>query len=571
MKELSIVIREVGREKKDILLSILFGFLAGITAVGLFASSGYLISKAALMPPLYALTVMIALLKLFGLARAVSRYGERYFSHRATFTILSNLRVNFFEKLEPLAPGIFQKYRSGDLLARIVGDVESLQNFFLRVYYPPVVLVIVFLSTIVFTSFFSLYIALVLVMGLLLTALVIPVLFAYSQRNIDHKVRERRGDLSTEVTELFYGFRELKLYQRLEEKERMLISSSEEYIREQERDGAQSMFNQSVNTAVSLMVSWVVLALGAYLVIGGQLNGLFLAMLVMISLTVFENATPMAAFPGHLEESRRASNRLYSAVKEEPVNIQEPRMELPQTGALSVDYKEVDYRFEDEERNVIDGVTIHFPAGSKTAIVGPSGSGKSTFLMLLLKILHAGSGEVLLANHPIRNVEPESIWEKSNVVLQENHFFYGTIRDNLEMARNGLSDEEMAGALAKVRMSHFGLDDQVFEKGENLSGGEKQRLAIARAMLKGERLWVLDEPTSSIDALTERFIYEELFNQAEDDTVILVSHRLTGLEAMDQIVVMENGRVIESGSFDELMAKKGYFFEMKQIEKSVFG
>ncbi|TDL31346.1 thiol reductant ABC exporter subunit CydC [Jeotgalibacillus sp. S-D1] len=571
MKELSIVIREVGREKKDILYSILFGFLAGITAVGLFASSGYLISKAALMPPLYALTVMIALLKLFGLARAVSRYGERYFSHRATFTILSNLRVNFFERLEPLAPGIFQKYRSGDLLARIVGDVESLQNFFLRVYYPPIVLIIVFLSTIVFTSFFSIYIALVLVLGLLLTALVIPAVFAYSQRRIDHTVRERRGELSTEVTELLYGFRELKLYQRLEEKERMLISSSEDYIQEQERDGVQSMFNQSINTAASLMISWVVLALGAYLVIGGQLNGLFLAMLVMISLTVFENATPMAAFPGHLEESRRASNRLYSVVKEEPVITQEPKIDLPQTEALSVDFREAAYRFENEGRNVIDGVTLHLPAGSKTAIVGPSGSGKSTLLMLMLKVLHAKSGKVLLANHSIQNIEAEAIWQKSNVVLQENHFFYGTIRDNLEMARDGLSDEDLKSVLVKVRMSHFSLEDEVFEKGENLSGGEKQRLAIARALLKGERLWVLDEPTSSIDALTERFIYDELFKQAVDDTVILVSHRLTGLEAMDQIVVMEDGRIVENGSFNELMAKKGYFFEMKQIEKSVFG
>lgn len=193
MKDLATVVKLVVLERKDIFLSVFFGYLAGIAAVGLFASSGYLISRAALIPPLYALTVLIAILKLFGFTRAISRYAERYFSHRATFSILSHLRVSFYKKLEPLAPQIFQKYRSGDLLSRIVGDVESLQNFFLRVYYPPIVLVIVFLSTIVFTTFYSAALAVVLLAGLLLTGFVVPVLFAVRQKRINTQVREQRG------------------------------------------------------------------------------------------------------------------------------------------------------------------------------------------------------------------------------------------------------------------------------------------------------------------------------------------------------------------------------------------
>ncbi|PPA70772.1 thiol reductant ABC exporter subunit CydC [Jeotgalibacillus proteolyticus] len=571
MKDLSIVLKEVGRERKDILLSILFGFIAGITAVGLFASSGYLISKAALLPPLYALTVMIALLKMFGLARAAGRYGERLYSHRATFTILSNLRTGFFEKIEPLAPGIYQKYRSGDLLSRIVGDVESLQNFFLRVYYPPIVLIIVFLSTILFTSFFSITIAIVFILGLILTGFIVPALFSWNKRGLESKVRERRGELSTEVTELLYGFRELKLYQRLEEKEQLLTKASEEYIQEQERDGIQSIFNVSVNTAISLMVSWTVLAIGAYLVVEGELDRLFLAMLVMISLTVFENATPMAALPGHLEDSRRASSRLYSVVKEQPVKTKKPKVTLLSSDALSIDFEGVSYRFEGEQRNALNRVSLSIPAGSKTAIVGPSGSGKSTLLMLLLKVLHSEGENVLIGGQPVTHINAEDIWEKANVVLQDNHFFYGTIRENLEIAREKASDEEFIQVLEKVDLSHFTLDSEVYERGENLSGGEKQRLAIARAMLKNERLWILDEPTSSIDALTEQAIYKELLSKAADDTLVLVSHRLTGLEKMDQIIVMENGEIVESGSFNELMAKQGYFYEMKRIEKSVFG
>ena len=317
MKDVLIVIKLMISEKRDILFSILFGVLAGLTSVGLFAMSGYMISKSALSPPLYIITIMTATLKMFGAAKSVSRYMERYFSHRATFTILSNLRVSFYEKLVPHAPGIFQKYRSGDLLSRIVGDVESLQNFFLRVFYPPIVLVIVFLSTIFFTTFYSVYVALTLFAGLILTGFVVPALFALRQRKIDSQVREDRGALSTDVTELLYGFRDLKIYQKLDGKEKQLGGSADLYVNGQEREGIHAVFNQSVNTLVALMISWFVLALGAYLVTEGELDRLFLAMLVMISLTVFENATPMALFPAHLEEGRHAASRLFSVVADE--------------------------------------------------------------------------------------------------------------------------------------------------------------------------------------------------------------------------------------------------------------
>lgn len=237
MKGLAEVTKVMMAEKKDILLSIIAGFIAGIAAVGLFAASGYLISKSALAPPLYALIVLTSTVKLLGFVRALSRYGERFFSHRATFTILSNLRVSFFERLEPLAPRIFQHYRSGDLLARIVGDVESLQDYFLRVFYPPIVLVMVFLATILFTMFFSVYTAVVLLVGLVLTVFVVPALFSLRQERIDSRVREGRGALSTEVTELFQGFRDLKIYRQLADKEEALLQSSDDYVAEQEREG----------------------------------------------------------------------------------------------------------------------------------------------------------------------------------------------------------------------------------------------------------------------------------------------------------------------------------------------
>ncbi|CAN7483210.1 thiol reductant ABC exporter subunit CydC [Rossellomorea sp. LjRoot5] len=570
MKELAFVVKLMMKEKKDIVYSILLGFLAGITSVGLFASSGYLISKAALEVPLYALIVMIALLKMFGLTKAVSRYGERYFSHRATFTILANLRVSIYEKIEPLAPGIFGRYRSGDLLSRIVGDVESLQNFFLRVFYPPVILVMVFLSTILFTVFYSVSIALVILGGLLLTGYIVPAYFAFKQRKIEATLRERRGELSTEVTEFLYGFRDLKIYRRLEDKEASLVQAATGYVSEQERESRYSLFSHSTNILVSLLISWIVLALGAYSVAAGQLDGIFLAMLVMISLTVFENATPMALLPTHYEDSRRAATRLSTIMPEEPIERDGPPLGLVLEGEVpSFCMKDVSFSFVGEERKTLDGVSLELPAGSKTAIVGPSGSGKSTLLQLLLHFYPADEGAIFVNDASIKDIDKESLWRHANVVLQENHFFYGTIKENLMMVRDDLSEEEMESALDSVKLDHISLEDEVLEKGENLSGGEKQRLAIARALLKDSPLWMLDEPTSSVDALMEKEIFDHLYTAADGDTLILVSHRLTGLDEMDQIVVMDKGKVVEAGSYEELMSKKGYFYKMKQIEKSV--
>lgn len=559
------ILKLVVKEKRDILLSIICGVFGGLAAITLFAGSGYMISTGALAPPIHIIIIMAAALKLFGIFAAVMRYGERYFSHRATFTILGNLRTSFFGKLEPLAPGIFRKYRSGDLLARIVGDVESLQNFFLRVFYPPIVLALVFLLTMFFTAQFSIAAALLLFVGLILTTILIPSFFAWRQTKVENNVRGRRAELSTDVTEFFYGFRDLKIHGRLGNKKAELTKTADTYMEQQAKRSIQDVWNSSVNQFAGLVIAWGVLTVGAYQVAEGELNGIYLAMLVLIALNIFENAVPMAVFPAHLNDSRRASRRLQEVVGDVPVQKGTAQLNLEKP--VEIEVRNVTYTFLDEARPALRNVSLKLPAGSKTAIVGPSGSGKSTLFQVLLKMLNPDEGQVLLNGNG--EIMPESVWSAANVVLQENHFFYGTIRDNLTIAGD-TTDEVMKEVLVKTGLEHLSLDNEVLEKGGNLSGGEKQRLAISRAMLKGGRLWMLDEPTSSVDALTERTIYEHLLQQAKNDTLILISHRLTGLELMDQIIVMENGAIIESGSYEELMERKGYFYEMKQIEKSVF-
>ncbi|PSL40489.1 ATP-binding cassette subfamily C protein CydC [Planomicrobium soli] len=567
MTDLKSILKLTIMEKRDVALAVLFGFIAGIAGVALLASSGYLISKAALTTQMTTLVVMAACLKLFGFVSALSRYAERLYSHRATFTMLSNLRVSFFERLSPRAPTLFQRYRSGDLLARIVGDVESLQNFLLRVFYPPLVLALVFSSTIFFASFFSAALAFVLFVGFLLTVIVVPALFAWQKRKTASKTRVSRAALSTEATEFLYGFRDLKIYQQLEQKERQLEQLVESYAKDQWNEGRRENYSQSINAFVAMLVSLVVLGLGAYYVAAGELDGLYLAMLVMLSLALFENVTPMAVFPAYYEDSRRAASRLDKVVEEPYQN--EGENSLP-AGSLGIEVKNVSYTYPEEERPALANVSVRLPSGSKTAIVGPSGSGKSTLMQVLLRTLPVDSGSIFINEENINNLDQQKLWSRINVVLQENHFFFGTIRSNLAIANEEATEEQLKAALEKAELGAFSLSAKVEEKGQNLSGGEKQRLAIARAMLKNEALWLLDEPVSSIDGLTARAIYKRLFEQGKDHTFVVISHDLSDLEQMDQIIVMEQGRIVEIGSYDSLMERQGYFYGMKQIEKSVF-
>ena len=572
MKELISVVKWMFVEKRDIYLSVLFGFLSGITAIGLFALSGYLISKSAFVPPIYTLMILVASVKLLGITSALTRFGERYFSHRGTFTMLSNLRVTLYKKIEPLAPSLFQKFRSGDLLSRIVGDVETLQNFFLRVFYPPIVLLLVFLCTVFFTMFFSIGIAMIILLGFLITTFIFPAMVAWRQRKVDRRVRKSRGDLSSELSEFLYGFRDLKVYQKLEDKENALQEAADAYLDEQEHESVHNLSTEATNTFLSLFVSFAVLGVGAYYVSIGELDGIFLAMLLMVSITAFENTASMSVFPSHLQDSRQAAERLHHVVQTdaEQEELREGQESLLMENAPPIKVDNVSFRFPNETRNTLSNISFALPAKSKTAIVGPSGSGKSTVMQLLLKLYGFQQGDISFNDQSIQKVSQESIWDNTNVVLQHNHFFYGTIRENLMIAKDDVTDKEMEQMLEKVQLAHFSLDDAILEKGENLSGGEKQRLAIARALLKRSSIWLMDEPTSSMDALTEKYIMNEVLEVAKEDTVLLISHRLTGLENMDQIIVMEAGKIVEVGTYEELMNKKGYFYEMKQIEQSVF-
>lgn len=546
----------IWHEKKEMLLALIAGTISGLTAVALFAQSGFLISKAALMPPFYVILILTAFLKIFGVAKSTSKYAERYISHRVTFSLLSAIRMRFFDRLEPIANQLFLHYQSGELLARITNDVTTLQNFFLRVVYPPLVALLVFFGTVIFTAFFSIWIALLLVLGFLFVAVIIPtLLIAKKTQPVPYK-----RELLTETTEFLYGFRELKNHHLVAQKSKDLLHLSDAYTDEIKNEQQALVRMQLYNQSASLLTIFLIVIIGAYFVTTNQLDGLYLAMLLLIALTVFETAIPLATVPHHYKSATQAMARL----QEVAVELENDTKPLLLSNDFTIQANDVHFSYVQLTKPVLKDIQFTIQPGEKIAIVGPSGSGKSTLFQLLIKGLEPTNGRLVIGGEPLTNIETNSLWSQISVQLQHNHFFSGTIRDNLLLADEQANDEQLVDALHRAQLPKS-LDDAILEKGENLSGGERQRLAFARVLLKNGAIWLLDEPFTSLDAVTERVLFHELLTSTKAQTVILITHKLDVLEKMDRIFVMQDGQLVESGSYGQLLATKGLFYQMKNI------
>ena len=548
------LIQMIWDDKKDVLLAMTAGTISGLTAVALFAQSGFLISKAALMPPFYIILILTAFLKLFGVAKSTSKYAERYISHRVTFRFMSAVRMRFFKKLVARV-NLLHSYKSGDLLNRITSDVDLLQNFFLRVVYPPFIALFVFFATILFTMWFSPWLAMILMIGFIFTSTIVPAIFIYLKSQTTVQVK---NTFTNEATEYLYGYRDLQLHDQLVAKEQTLQKISLDYSRlkklEMNREQSAHFWNQFV----SLVTAFFVISVGAYFVSVGTVDGLYLAMLVLIALTVFESAIPLAMLPSHYKNAQEATARLDDITI---VPSTHQKMPLVSEKPINITCANVSYSYEGTLHLAVSHVNCTIVAGEKVAIVGPSGSGKSTLFQLLINELRPSSGEIFINDQAMQSINEQDIWARMSIQLQHNHFFSGTLRENLQLAKPTATDEELQQVLGQAFITKP-LSSIVYEKGGNLSGGEKQRLAFARVLLKNSDIWLLDEPFTSVDPQTEAHLFNTLLTKGAHKTIVLVTHKLTDLAKMDRILVMDHGNLVESGTFEQLLTKRGLFYTM---------
>jgi thiol reductant ABC exporter CydC subunit len=530
-------------------LSIVLGALAIGFGVALMTTAGYLISRAAERPEILSLTVAIVAVRFFGLARPLARYLERLASHDLALRSLGRVRRRLYERIEPLAPAQLEGYRRGELLGRMVGDVDTLQGLYLRGLGPPLVALLTGGACVGVAAAFLPAAAAVLAAGLFAAGLALPALALALGRAAGRRQSAARAELTAELVELLRGAPELVAFGRERETLVRVRAADRELVRLGRRDALVSGLADSLTLLVAGVTTAAVLAVAVAAHDSGVLDRVLVATLALLALSSFDTVAPLPAAARELAATVAAGRRVLELTDAEPA-VRDPDEPLPSPPRRApVALEGVTACYAPGEPAVLRGADLRLEPGQHVALVGPSGAGKTTVTNLLFRFLDPERGRLTIAGHDLREYRQEDVRRTFALAGQDAHLFDTTIRANLQVARPGASDAELEEALRRagsdlwVTSLPHGLDTLVGEEGMQLSGGQRQRLVLARALLADAPVLVLDEPTAHLDALTAARLMDDILDAAAGRTVLLITHRTEGLERMDEVVELRAGAV----------------------------
>ena len=559
-------------------LGALAALLAAACSVALLACGAWLIARAAQRPPIVALSIAVVGVRAFAVGRATLRYTERLVTHDATLRVLVDLRVAVFRRLERLAPAGLPAFRRGDLLARLVGDVEAVQDVFLRALVPWATGTAVALLATAGVLLLLPVAGVVLLVAVLVVAGGVPWLTRRWARRAEDGALQARARLTEEVVDTFERLPELSAYGDMGRQTASLAALDEELAHHLDRAARIKGIGAVAVTLASGGAVWCALFVGVPAVHSGALPSVLLAVVVLVPLALADVLAPLPATLAELARSTGAAQRVLEVLHApEPVieptkprKLPAPPYRLVATGLSA--------RWADHADEVLHHINLDLSAGRRVAVVGESGSGKTTLAMVLLRFLDTSGGRVTLtgadgAEVELRDLSGDDVRTVVGLLAQDAHIFDSTIWENVRLAAPQATRAEVRSALGRAGLLDWvdrlpdGLDTWVGEHGERMSGGERQRLALARALLADFPILVLDEPGEHLDVATaDGLLADVLATAAADRTIVAITHRLQGLEGFDEIVVLDGGEVVERGTHETLIGNEGQYCEGYQRE-----
>ncbi|MEU9166982.1 thiol reductant ABC exporter subunit CydD [Streptomyces sp. NPDC048420] len=561
-----------GPRRGRLALALLLGSLALGSAVGLMATSGWLISRASQQPPVLYLMVAVTATRAFGIGRAVFRYAERLVSHDAVLRMLADTRVAVYRRLERLAPAGLRTARRGDLLSRLVSDVDALQDYWLRWLLPAGAAVVVSAASVGFTAWLLPEAGAVLAVGLLAAGAGVPLVSGAVARRAERRLAPARGALATRVTDLLTGTAELTVAGALPARTAEARRADGVLTRIASRTATATALGDGLTALICGLTVTATALVGAQAVAAGRLGGVTMAVVVLTPLAAFEAVLGLPLAVQYRQRVRRSAERVYE-VLDAPEPVREP--EQPRQAPASpfpVVLKALAARHEGQERDALTGLDLTLHQGRRVAVVGASGSGKTTLAQVLLRFLDTDGGTYSLGGVDAHGLASDDVRRLVGLCAQDAHLFDSSVRENLLLAKKDASEDELRETLSRARLLDWaeslpdGLDTLVGEHGAWLSGGQRQRLALARALLADFPVLVLDEPAEHLDLPTADALTADLLAATEGRTTLLITHRLAGLDSVDEVVVLDEGRVVQRGSYAELVAVRGPLRGMAERE-----
>ncbi len=559
------------RHKGLLALGVILAIVTLLASIGLLTLSGWFLSASAVVgfAGAYSFNYMLPAAGVRGAAiiRTAGRYFERLVSHDATFRVLQHLRVFTFSKVLPLSPAGLARFRQGELLNRLVADVDTLDHLYLRVISPLVGALMVIVVVTFGLSLLDVTLALTLGGIMLLTLLLLPPLFYRAGKPVGENLTHLRGQYRQQLTAWLQGQAELSLFNASDRYRQQMENTELSWHDAQRRQSELTALSQALMLFIGGIAVVVMLWMAAGGVGDNAQPGALIALFVFCALAAFEALAPVTGAFQHLGQVMASALRITQII-EQPPEVIFPSESVTPPVDVTVQLRDITFRYPQQAQPALNKINLDVAAGEHIAILGRTGCGKSTLLQLLTRAWDPQHGELLINGSPIAELDEPTLRRTMTLVPQRVHLFSATLRDNLLLAAPLATDEQLAAVLTRTGLQKLledgGLNSWLGEGGRQLSGGELRRLAIARALLHDAPLLLLDEPTEGLDATTESQILDLLADVARDKTLLMVTHRLRGLAHFDHIIVMDNGQIIEHGNHAELLANKGRYYQFKQ-------